>query len=213
MVKEVDATLNQYFAAGLIQYSISPYSSPLVVIPKKPGGVWVTVNYKKLNHISSLSKLPIPRVDQVLDSLGKGRVCSLFDLVYSFHHITAHKDTILLTAFCTPTGLYGWLVMLQGSNASLGLLVKVINQVIKGVEKVAAYLDDVVVLDSDPTARVKTTRALFERLRKHTRKLSPSKVRLGATDADLQGHSVSPGGVSPNAKKVCALIKFPGRGI
>ena len=52
-----------------------------MVIPKKSGGVRITVNYKKLNKISSLSQLPIPRVEQVLDSLGKGRMFSLFDLV------------------------------------------------------------------------------------------------------------------------------------
>ena len=34
LAKEVDATLNQYLAAGLIQQSTSPYSSPLVVVPK-----------------------------------------------------------------------------------------------------------------------------------------------------------------------------------
>ena len=104
----------------MIQHSTSPYSSPLVVIPKKSGGVPITVNYKKINKISSLSQLPIPRVEQVLDSLGKGRVFSLFDLVSSFHQITVHKDTVPLTAFCIPTGLYKWLVITQGSNASPG---------------------------------------------------------------------------------------------
>ena len=53
--KEVDATLNQNLAAGLIQHSTSPYSSPLVVISKKSGGVRITVNYKKLNQISKLT--------------------------------------------------------------------------------------------------------------------------------------------------------------
>ena len=67
---------------ALIQHSTSPCSSPLVVIPKKSGGVRITVNYKKLNQISKLSQLPIPRVDHVLDSLGSGRVFSLFDLVF-----------------------------------------------------------------------------------------------------------------------------------
>ena len=53
----------------------------MVAIPKKDGNVRITVNYKKLNAISSLGQLPIPRVDEVLDSLGKGRIFSLFDLV------------------------------------------------------------------------------------------------------------------------------------
>ena len=34
------------------------------------GGVRIAVKYKKLNQISKLNQLPIPRVDQVLDSLG-----------------------------------------------------------------------------------------------------------------------------------------------
>ena len=72
----------------------------------KSGGVRITVNYKKLNQNSKLGQLPIPRMDQVLDSLGSGRVLSLSDLISSFHQITAHKDTVPLTAFCTPTGLY-----------------------------------------------------------------------------------------------------------
>ena len=81
LAKEVDAALTQYLGAGLIRHSTSPYSSPLVVILKKSGGVRIMVNYKKLNQISKLGQLPIPRVDQVLDSLGSGQVFSLFNLV------------------------------------------------------------------------------------------------------------------------------------
>ena len=199
--KDVDATLNQYLAADMIQHSTSPYSSPLIVIPKKSGGIRITVNYKKLNHISSFSQSPIPHVDQVLDSLGKGRVFSLFILASSFHQITVHKDTIPLMAFCTSTSLYEYLAMPQGSSASLVWFVKVINEVKTGLEQVAAYLDDVIVFDSDPTAHAKAMQAPFERLRKHNFNLSPSQARLGATDANFLGHSISPSGVRPNAEK------------
>ena len=91
--------------------------------------------------------------------------------------------------------------MPQGSSASPGWFVKVINEVIKGLEQVEAYLDDVIVFHSDPTAHVKTMRTLFERLRKHILKFSPSKARLEATDAECLGHSLSPAGVRPNADK------------
>ena len=80
LAKTVNATLNQYLAVGLIQHSTSPYSGPLVVIPKKFGGVRITVNYEKLNQTSKLSQLPIPRVDQFLDSQGSGPV--------SYTHLT-----------------------------------------------------------------------------------------------------------------------------
>ena len=66
-----------------------------------------------------------------------------------------------------------------------------------------------IVFDSDPSTHIKTIRALFERLRKHNLKLSSSKARLGVTDADFPGHSISPAGARPNAKKVSALILMP----
>ena len=98
-----------------------------MVIPKKSGGVRITVKCKKLNQISELSQLSIPRVYQVPHFLGSGRVFSLFYLVSSCHQINVHKDTVPLPAFCTPTGLYEWLVMPQDSSASPGCFVKVIN--------------------------------------------------------------------------------------
>ena len=91
--------------------------------------------------------------------------------------------------------------MPQGSNASPGWFVKVINEVIKGLEQVAAYLDDVIVFGSDPTAHVKNIRALFGRLRKNNLKFAPSKARLGATDADVLGHSILPAGVCVRTQK------------
>ena len=208
LAKEVEATINHYLAAELIQHSTSPYSSPLVVIPKTSGGLRITVNCKKLNQISTLSQLPIPRVDQVLDTLGSGLVFSLLDLVSAFHQTKAHKDTVPLTAFCTPTGLYEWFVMPQGSSASSGWFVKVIYDMIKDLKQVAAYLDDVNVFDSGLIAHIQTIRSLFELLRKHNLKLSPSKARLGATDANFLGHSISPADLRQNAEDVSALINL-----
>ena len=76
------------------------------------------------------------------------------------------------------------------------------------MERVATYLGDEIVFGSDPTAHVKTMRTLFERQCKHNQ-FSPSKARLGATDADFLGQSISPAGVRPIADKISALIKMP----
>ena len=80
---------------------------------------------------------------------------------------------------------------------------------IKGLKQVAAYLEDDIVFDSDPVAHVRTIRSLFERLRRHNLKIFPSKARLGATDANFLGHSLSPAGLRSNAEKVSALTNMP----
>ena len=66
---QVDAILDSYLASGLIQHSTSPWSGPQVWVPKKSGGIRIT----------------IPRVDEVLDTLGGGSVFSVFDFFSGLH--------------------------------------------------------------------------------------------------------------------------------
>lgn len=105
-VAKQEDILDQHLAAGLIQHSTASYSSPLVVIPKKSGGVRIAVNYRKLNKLCALSQLPIPRVDDTLDKLLKRKIYCLFDMKFSFHQITVQRDTIPLTALVTPSGRF-----------------------------------------------------------------------------------------------------------
>ena len=90
------------------------------------------VNYNKINQSNKLSQLPIPREDQVLDYWGSGRV---FDLVSLFQQIKTNKDTVPLTAFCIPTGRYEWLLMPRDSGASPGRFVRVIDEMIKDLNR------------------------------------------------------------------------------
>ena len=104
--KQADAILDSYIGAGLIQNSTSPWSSPLVCVPKKSGGIRITVNYQKLNKVTEIPEIAIPRVYEVLDTLGGGSGFSVFDLFSWFTQLRIYPDTIPLTPFCTPNGLY-----------------------------------------------------------------------------------------------------------
>lgn len=99
--------------------------------------------------------------------------------------------------------------MPQGSIASPGWFVKAINEVTKDLERVAAYLDDIIAFDPNPFARTAKILARFERLRKHHLKLSPAKAKIGATTAHFLGHTIAAGGFSPNSDKVAGLTKMP----
>lgn len=91
MAADVEHTLNEYLTAGLMWDCSSFFSSTLVVIPKKSGGVPITANYNKLNQIRCFRRMPISHGDQVLDYLGQGRVFAMVDLISSFHQIVAYN--------------------------------------------------------------------------------------------------------------------------
>ena len=171
--KQADAILGSYLAAGLIQHSTSPWSSPLVCVPKKPGGIRITVNYQNLNKVTEIPQIVIPRVAEVLDTLGGGSVFSVFNLFSGFTQLTIHPDTIPLTAFCTPNGLYEWLRMPQGAAGASAWFVSVMRLVTAGLDNIRMYLDDAIGSDECPIHHVATLATFFARLRVHQRKALP----------------------------------------
>ena len=207
--KQADAILDSYLAAGLIQHSTSPWSSPLVCVPKKSGGIRITVNYQKLNKVTDIPQIAIPRVDEVLDTLGGGSVFSVFDLFSGFTRLTIHPDTIPLTAFCTPNGLYEWLRMPQGAAGAPAWFVSVMRLVTAGLDNIRMYLDDAIGSDDSPIHHVATLATFFARLRLHSLKLSPDKSPINAARVDFLGHVISADGVRPNDDRVAPLTRMP----
>ena len=209
LLKQVDAILDSYLAVGLIQHSTSPWSSPLVCVPKKSGGIRFTVNNQKLNKVTEIPQIATPRVDEVLDTLSGGSFFSVFDLFSGFTQLTIHPDTILLTVFCTPNGLYEWLRMPQGAAGALAWFVSVMRLVTNGLDNIRMYLDDAIGSNSSSIAHVATLATFFARLRLHNLKLSPNKTRIGAARVDFLAHAISQNGVRPNDDKIAALAPMP----
>ena len=178
--KQVDAILDSYLAAGLIQHSTSPWSRLLVCVPNKSGGIRITVNYQKLNKVTEDSPIAIPRVDEVLDTLGCGSVFSVFDIFSGFTQLTIHPDTIPLTVFCTPNGLHELLQISQGAAGAPAWFVSVMRRVTNGLDNIRMYLDDAIGSNDSPIAHVATLATFFARLRLHNLRLSPNKTWIGA---------------------------------
>ena len=207
--KQVDAILDFCLAAGLIQHSTSPWSSSLVCVPKKSGGIRITVNYKNLKKVTEIPQIATPRVDEVLDTLGGGSVFSVFDLFSRITQLTVNPDTIPLTAFCTPNGHYEWLRMPQGAAGAPAWFVSVMRLVTAGLDDIRMYLDDAIGSDDCPLHHVATLVTFFARLRLHKLKLSPDKSRIGAGRVDFLGQVISADGVRPNDDRVATLTRMP----
>lgn len=116
--KKVDAVLDQYLAAGLIQHSTPPWASFLVVIPKKDESVRSRRTTRSSTRWWTWTVSLYPALMGILDSLYKGNIFSMFNLNSAFQQIVADPDTVPLTAFCTPAQLFELLQMLQGANTS-----------------------------------------------------------------------------------------------
>ena len=86
---------------------------------------------------------------------------------------------------------------------------KVIDEVVKCLDRVAAYLEDIIVFDSDPAAHIDNISALLERFLENNITISPAKAKSGTIEADFLGHTFSPTCGSPDTDEAAAFTSIP----
>ena len=54
---------------GVIEPSISPYSSPIVLVPKKDGSVRFCIDFRKLNKVTEFDAEPKPKMEEIINRM------------------------------------------------------------------------------------------------------------------------------------------------
>ncbi|KAF0729301.1 hypothetical protein Ae201684P_010391 [Aphanomyces euteiches] len=80
----MEAELNQYLDLGLIRPSKSPWSSPVLMIRKPDGSIRFCIDYRKLNSVTVKDSYPMPRIDDLLDVLGRAKLFSTMDIASGY---------------------------------------------------------------------------------------------------------------------------------
>lgn len=109
--QEISRQLEQMQRSGVIESSQSPWASPVVLVKKRDGSHRFCVDYRALNAVTVPDSFPLPRIDDLLDQLGKSTYFSTIDLVSGFWQIRLNPSAQKKTAFVVPQGLYEFQVM------------------------------------------------------------------------------------------------------
>lgn len=121
---EVNKQIEQMLKQGVIRPSVSPWSSPLWVVPKKldaSGNTkWrVVIDYRKLNNVTVGDAYPLPNINDILDQLSHSTYFTTLDLASGFHQIPNKSEDCPKTAFSTPLGHYEYTRMPFGLKMHL----------------------------------------------------------------------------------------------
>ena len=114
---------------------------------KKDGRLRLCVDYRAINSVTRPMRYPLPRIEDILDSLGGATVFSRLDLKSGYHQLRMAPNHIHKTAFITKFGHFEYVTAPFGLKNLPSYFQKLMNTIFgKALYKsVLIYLDDIII--------------------------------------------------------------------
>lgn len=213
--QEIDTQVDKLLNDNIIQASVSPYNSPILLVPKKSTTdtkKWrLVVDFRQLNKKIVADKFPLPRIDDILDRLGRAKYFSTLDLMSGFHQVELDDNSKRYTAFSTTSGHFEFNRLPFGLNISPNSFQRMMTIALIGLppESAFLYIDDIIVVGCSVDHHLANLEKVFEKLRKFNLKLNPSKCIFFCADVTYLGHHISEQGIQPDKSKYSSILNYP----
>ena len=95
---------------GVIESSLSKWEASVVLVKKKDNTTRFCVNYHRVNGTTKLNACPMPRIEDLVDQLGRAKVLTTPDLARCYWQVKVKdqrekRQPILCLIACTNSRL------------------------------------------------------------------------------------------------------------
>lgn len=192
----------------IIEPGTSEWASPCLLVPKSDGSWRLCTDYRKVNTLTVSDCFPLPRIDDIIDKVGSSKFISRIDLLIGYQ-VPLTDNAKRISALITPTGLYQYKTMPFGMKGTPATFQRLITNILSGLERVVAYLDDLIIFTDSWRDHIGVLNQVFQRLRQAKLTVNLLKSEFGHAKLKVLGHEVGSGCVFPVSAKIDAIQCLP----
>ena len=212
------ALMHKYGIVTVLPFST--YASPIFAQRKPNGKLRLLVDLRKINSLiaddCTNNNHPVSTLSDAAQHLaGKSLFCKL-DCSQAYHCLQmADQRSMEMLAFNFGSRTFAYKRLAKGLSRSVSAFSSFKREYLGPVVKAdqcAQYVDDIGIAANNATNLTRNIRAVFKCFRQAGLKLTNEKCHFGVGQVELLGRTISPEGISPQARKVQNFLdklRFP----
>ncbi|XP_049520478.1 uncharacterized protein K02A2.6-like [Dermacentor silvarum] len=198
----VSQQLRAWQNAGVIVPVLkSDWATPLVVVPKGDKTVRICGDYRMtVNPCLRTDHYPLPVMEDLFVALHGCKYFTVLDLSTAYQQLQLHPDSQSLLTINTHMGLFKFTRLPYGITSAPSIFQAVMDDVLGGLDRVACYLDDVLIAGESFEESWKKVESVLTRFKERGIKLRKEKCKFFQTSVAYLGHVLDGNGIRPSDK-------------
>ena len=211
---EINRQVQEMLTSGIIEKSNATYYSQVMLTPKPNGDYRFCVDYRNMNDATESASWPIPNIAALLARLGKKKADTfgVMDLTSGYHQAPLSLATRAFTAFITFAGVFQFTRLPFGPKRAPSYFQQEMATAVLGgliYHICEMYLDDCIVYGTGTDEFCKNLEKVFIRFEAAHLFLKASKCKLGLSEVEYVGKTISKAGITMSQKQIQGVMDFP----
>ena len=217
--REITRQVNQMLEADIIEPSVSPWKSAVILVKKPPNpdgspNYRFCIDYRALNKVTKMASCSMPVIDDVITAVtdAKAKVYSLIDLRSGYNQqFLDSQESRDRSAFVCQGQQFAFKRTSFGLATAPSSFQLLMNKMLQGLtlKICVCYLDDILCFSPDINQHIKDLTQIFTRFRQHGIKAHSSKTHLGLSRLKFLGYILSEKGLEIDPERIERLKAWP----
>ena len=159
-----------------------------------------------INPVLKLDRYPIPKIEDLFATLSKGKSFTKLDLSQAYQQLPLEEESKQFVVINTTKGLFRYNRLPFGISSAPGIFQRVTENVLKGIPRVMAYIDNILLTGLTKEAHLQTLEEVLKRLERTGLKAKMNKSQFMESSVSYLGHRIDAEGLHPLPDKVQAIV-------